>query len=300
MEHTGFIGALNLLPPHLREVAARLKTPECVEEIRLRVGFPPSVLTADGEINLGGGVITTRELDAVVEIATGASLHSARESLRSGYINAPGGYRLGLCGTAVVADGEVAGFRALSSIALRIPREVGGIGAAVVSACGGKLFSTLIISPPGMGKTTLLRDLVKIASDGSRKYGLPPARVAVADERGELAAVNNGQAGFYVGRYTDVLSGCPKAQAVMLLLRVMNPEIIALDEVTAPEDIKAIERAANCGVRIFATVRAASAQELRQKPLFERLLETRVFETLVTIRRVYGLRKYDVSVIGNA
>ena len=295
MNDTGYSGAIRLLPPRLRELAGRSQNMGHAEELRLRAGFPLSILLPHGEYDLGGAAVTPAELDAVVEIATGASLHSARESIRAGYINAPGGYRLGLCGTTVVDGGAVSGFRGLSSIALRIPHEVSGIGETVALACGGRLTSTLIISPPGMGKTTLLRDLVKIASDGSERCGLKPARVALADERGELAAVTNGRAGMYVGRRTDVLSGCPKAQAALLLLRVMNPEIIALDEITDPEDTQAIERAANCGVRIFATIHAGSVPELRQKPLYEKLLKSHVFETIVTIRREGGQRKYDVS-----
>ncbi len=295
MTDTRYSGALRLLPPRLRDLAGQLENMGQAEEIRLRTGFPPSVLLSGSEHELGGEAVTPSELDAVVEIATGASLHSARESVRAGYINAPGGYRLGLCGTAIADGGVVSGFRGLSSIAVRIPREVSGIGEAVAAGVGGNLKSTLIISPPGMGKTTLLRDLVKIASDGSEKCAISPARVALADERGEIAAVFNGKAQMHVGRRTDVLSGCPKAQAVMMLLRAMNPEIIAIDEITDPEDIKAIERAANCGVRIFATVHAGSVSELRRKPLFEKLLGTRVFETTVTIRRENGRRIYDVS-----
>ena len=299
MTNTGYTGALMLLPPRLRELAGRAGKIGQAEEIRLRVGFPPTVLLQEGEQSIGGGVVTPSDLDAVVEIATGASLHSVRESVRAGYINAPGGYRLGLCGTVVVDGGVVSGFRGLSSIALRIPREVNGIGETVAREYGGKLTSTLIISPPGAGKTTLLRDLVKIASDGAERCALAPSRVALADERGEIAAVVNGRAGMYVGSRTDVLSGCPKAQAVMLLLRVMNPEIIAFDEITDPEDTRAIVHAANCGIRIFATVHAGSVLELRKKPLMDKLLEARVFETFVTIGRENGQRKYDVTVNGD-
>lgn len=290
-----YSGALRLLPPRLRSLAMQLENGGQAEEIRLRSGFPASVLLPDGEVSLGGDAVLHAELDAVVEIATGASLHSARETVRNGYINAPGGYRLGLCGTATVDRGEITGFRSLGSIAIRIPREITGIAEKVALKSQGRLRSTLIISPPGMGKTTLLRDLVRIASDGSEKSGVAPSRVALADERGELAAVVNGKAQMYVGRHTDVLSGGPKAEAVMMLLRAMNPEIIALDEITAPEDVHATIRAANCGVRIFATVHAGTVAELLQKPLYASLLEERIFETTVTISRRDGNRQYDVT-----
>lgn len=300
MTDLNYSGAAALLPPRLKSIAGRLGDEQqaCAEELRIRTGFPLSVLLPGGEWELGSEAVSPRELDAIVEIATGASLHSSRETVRAGYINAPGGYRLGLCGTAVTDNGDVSGFRALSSIAIRIPREKPGIAESIVRAEGGTLRSTLIISPPGMGKTTLLRDLVRIVSDGDDALAVKPSRVALADERGELAAVASGRAQMNVGRRTDVLSACPKAEAVMLLLRVMNPEIIALDEITDPADVAAIERAANCGVRIFATVHAGSVDELRRKPLYEKLLETSVFETLVTISVSEGVRHYSVTRAG--
>ena len=145
-----------------------------------------------------------------------------------------------------------------------------------------------------MGKTTLLRDLIRALSDGD---GVPPMRVGVADERGELAAMCEGVPQFQIGSHTDVLDGCPKGQGLLMLLRGMNPQVMAADEITAPEDVAALEMAANCGVALLATAHGAGLEDLRRRPLYRRLLSLNVFQRLVVITVENGGRRYAVHTL---
>ena len=147
----------------------------------------------------------------------------------------------------------------------------------------------------GLGKTTLLRDMIRALSDGSPEHAA--RRVAVVDERGEIAGVHRGVPQLAVGCHTDVLDGCPKALGIPMLLRSANPQIIAVDEITVREDLAAISAAANCGVTLLATIHAADAAELKRKPLFAQLLRLRVFEKAVTITRREGRRLYEVTAL---
>ena len=149
-----------------------------------------------------------------------------------------------------------------------------------------------VIGPNGGGKTTLLRDLVRQLSCGD---GIPPQRITLVDERGEVAVMYRGQPQMDVGPRTDVLDGCPKALAIPMALRAMNPQIIAVDEITVREDLQAMTQAAGCGVALLATIHAADAAELEQKPLYRELLANRVFQQTVRIRVTAAGRVYTVE-----
>jgi len=288
--------AVRALPLHLRRGALALSPGEMerAEELRLRVGRPLSVVLPEGERSCGGPPVEVRDLEQLVEMASRASLHAVLDQVRRGYLTMEGGHRIGLCGTAVLREGEIHSLSALSSANVRITRAVPEAAEGVMGAIcpGGRLESTLILAPPGLGKTTLLRDVIRRVSGG---VGVRPLRVALADERGEVAALYRGTPQLDVGERTDVLEGCPKAQGLMLLLRAMNPQVLAADEITAPEDVQALELAAGCGAVLLATAHGRDRSDLLRRPVYRRLLEAGIFERLVLIRRAGGRREYAVE-----
>lgn len=290
-----FEQAAAVLPPELRQQALALPAQERerAEELRLRCGWPMAAVFPEGEVPLGGRKIVPQDLELLLEIASRASVHAVLAQLREGYLTIEGGHRLGLCGTAVLENGQMRNLRSLSSVSIRIARQHPGAALPLLSGLmeGGRLCSTLIAAPPGMGKTTLLRDLVRCISDGE---GTPPLRVGLADERGEVAALYGGVPQLRVGRRTDVIEGCPKAQGAMLLLRAMNPQVLAMDEITAPEDVAALLTAAGCGAVLLATAHG-EGDELTRRPLYRTMLEERIFQRVVSIQRTEQGRSYTVD-----
>ena len=294
--------AAELLPGRLRRLALELpdERKARAEELRLRAGCPLTVLTGEGELSVAPAereaLVTTEDLERMISAVTEFSRYASMESLRRGYLPLRGGFRLGVCGTAVMRDGAVSGIKDFSGLALRIVRERIGLGAELA----GKLFdgagryrSALILSPPGGGKTTLLRDLIRCLSLGAE--GHTARRVSVIDERGELAVMYQGRPQTELGNHTDVLDGCPKALGIPMVLRAMSPQVIAVDEITAAEDIAAMCAAANCGVGLLATIHAGSPGELARKPLWSSLLNAGVFERAVIIENDAGVRQYRVE-----
>lgn len=287
-----FIRAVRLLPPCLRSEVLNLSDEliSTAEEIRLRVGKAPTVVLAKGETEiLPQHKITPSELQLVLEIATRASAHTYADSIKMGFVTAEGGCRLGLCGTCSTDSFKITGIRRLSSLCIRIPREKQGCADTIFpSLTGGGFKSTIIVSPPGIGKTTLLRELVRVLSDGG-------TRISLVDERCEVAGTFEGQPCFDVGARTDVLTGAPKEEGIYLLLRSMAPQIIAFDEISSPNDIEAAETASNCGVKLLATAHGASVNDLTERMLYRKLLDRRIFERAVIIENVKGSRCYKVE-----
>jgi stage III sporulation protein AA len=183
--------------------------------------------------------------------------------------------------------------REISSLNIRIAKEVPGIGERVLPHLveGGQLQNTLILSPPGGGKTTLLRDLIRCISDGTI---FQPLRVGVADERGELAAMEGGRPQLELGGQTDVMDHCPKDRALLILLRGMNPQVLAADEITDPEDSRALELAVGCGVTVLATAHGARLEDLQVRPVYHRLLQRKVFRKVIVIEGRGEARRYRV------
>lgn len=265
-----------------------------IEELRLRQGQPLFVVEPEGETPLAGTEVTAQTLETVLELASASSIHTVMAQIKNGFVALPGGHRLGLCGTGVMGEGGLLNVRDLSSVSLRVAREVKGVAAEVISKLWGEngLESTLIVSPPGGGKTTLLRDLIRTLSAGE---GCPALRVGVADERGELAAMAGGRPMLDIGPRSDVMTGCPKETGVMTLLRGMNPQALAVDEITAPGDVEAMEQAMGCGVAVLATAHGGSLADLERRPLYRKLMAQGGFCRLVFIQGTGSRRRYTVT-----
>ena len=264
---------------------------ENAEEFRLRIGFEPTALIDGVHVPLAGGVIDANDIASVLEKATHASVHAFKEDIAKGFIGCRCGIRLGLCGTGVCSGGAVTTLRELSSVCIRIPHELRcALCEPLLALMRDSRANILILSPPGGGKTTLLREFVRVLSSGG-------VRVSVADERGEIAAVYAGRPQFDLGKSCDVMTDVPKAQAVMMLLRSMNPQVIAMDELSSSDDIGAALSAAGCGVRLIATVHAASAHDLSKRPVYRELISSGIFTDIVTIHNENGQRSYSCEVL---
>ena len=265
---------LFLLLPDQHAKQVRDRCPAHLEEIRLRVG-QPVLLRGNGTEQWISPCVSGADLEDVLRRACRQSVYAHQETLRQGFVTVDGGHRIGVCGTGVLRDGQVQNLVHPSSLVLRVAREV--------LECAAGLFrqiqdSTLLIGPPCSGKTTLLRDLIRLLSDRENQ------RISLADERGEISAALHGVPQLDIGKRTDVLLYIPKKEAMMMLLRTMNPQWIAVDEITAPEDIAALEHASYCGVKLLATAHADQAEDLYRRPLYRSMMEKKIFRTIVGLR----------------
>lgn len=288
----------SVLPPALAKRLDGLREQEWrdVEELRLRRGYPMSVLLSDGERPVGGAPVAESDLRDVLEMASRASAHTVLEQVRHGFVTLRGGHRIGLCGTVSRHDGEIRSLRYLSSLSIRVARAVEGQANELVPRImeNGRFRNTLILGTPGSGKTTLLRELIRMLSDG---HGTTPHRVGVADERGEIAALWQGEPQFRVGRRTDILDGCPKAEGLLMLLRGMNPQILAMDEITHSDDVAAILEAAGCGAGLLATAHGESLSDLKRRPVYRSMLQEGIFRRVIVLSREEGKRIFRVEVL---
>lgn len=293
--------AAELLPARWQQAARRVPDfrKAQAEEFRLRAGRPMTLVTTEGELFVSDELprqsVTQSDLEQLCDTVTGYSRYAASESMGKGYLVGRGGFRVGLCGTVVLRDGVGVNLRDISSASVRISRQTAGLCRDMTQLLpeGESFQSTLIAAPPGAGKTTLLREMVAALSNGSEERA--PLRVGIVDERGELAGMYRGVPQLDVGFHTDVLDGCPKALGIPMLMRSANPQVIAVDEITAEEDLAAMAAAANCGVALLATIHALDGEELRRKPLYPVLAASQVFRRLITISVEAGQRRYQVQ-----
>ena len=268
---------LQILPPWLRK-ELDTKHPDGLSEIRLRIGQPP-LFTGREQFPKIPRDVLGEDLGYIIN---GASRYSpwAAATMSQGYLTAPGGHRIGICGNVVLKNGTLDGIRTVRSLCLRVAKDYEGIAKGIPKDC-----SVLIAGPPGAGKTTLLRDLIRQRSN--QNHG----SISVVDERGELFP-----SGFQTGTNTDILTGSSKRDGILLLLRTMGPGTIAVDEVTEEADLMALANAAGCGVRLLATAHGRSLKDMKQRPIYRKLFEQGIFDAFVILQEDKSWRTERICV----
>jgi stage III sporulation protein AA len=279
------------LAPHLREILER-SSPSDWEEVRLRVNQPLVVKGRTGYCFLSplGRVVpkdeayrpTPEDLARTVQILTNSSWYAWEDEIRRGYLTIPGGHRVGICGRAVLDGGKVKTVKSVSSLSIRLARAVPGCADSLmphICPKGREVLSTLVISPPGCGKTTLLRDL-------ARQISQRGFQVVVIDERSEIAACYQGSAQLDVGPQTDVLDGYPKAEGVAVAVRALSPQVVVTDEIGHPDDGAALAELARSGVKVLASCHGDSLAQVEARSWARDSLP--VFQLAVVLSRRSG------------
>lgn len=269
-----------------------------IEEIRLRVGRPVQAIGSNWERFFNGnGACDLAEADLILQAEDCAllldsiafhSIYAMEEELRRGCITLPGGYRVGLSGRAVLSAGRMERLSGCTFFSFRIAREQRGCAETLLPVLlnNNRPLSTLILSPPGCGKTTYLRDIARLLADGG--HGWDAQKVCIADERSEIAGCCGGVPQNDVGLRCDVLDGCPKAEAMEILLRALSPNVLITDEIGREDDFYALQEAANAGVVIMASAHAGGLPDLRRRPLLRRVYDADIFERYVFLGRIRG------------
>lgn len=271
-----------------------------IEEIRLRSGRQVFIRCHGGECGLRQGgkpvIMDKAMLNRSVMVLAKSSFYAFEEEMRQGFITIKGGHRIGLCGETVLENGCIKTLKNISSINFRIAREIPGAAAGLLPYIqhNGEICQSLIVAPPAVGKTTVLRDIARVFGDGD---GVPAVNVGIADERCEIAGSFLGAPQLAVGEKTDVISGCCKADGIMMLIRSMSPHLILTDEIGRQSDAEALMDAMNCGVKIIATAHGSGYDDLQKRPVIRGLLESGFFRRVIVIGRnadgVYARAVYD-------
>lgn len=284
---------IELFPVHLRDKLNRSGIFErAVEELRVRIGQPIMAWTKYGEEYIPGlseYQITKEDMWQMVSYISKCSLYAFEEEIKKGYLTLEGGHRVGLGGQVVIEKDGVQTIRPITFLNLRIAHQVIGCASELVKCLFEKRSpgNVLIMSAPGHGKTTMLRDMIRILSEDRYKLG-------IIDERSEIAGCYNGIPQNQIGTRSDVLDGCPKALGMMMMVRSMSPDYLAVDEIGGRDDLEAMQYAMNCGCGILATLHCPNIEELEKKPFWNSTGFWKMFDYYVVLEKTKNGRSWSV------
>lgn len=298
---------IRLFPSTIREILKQASwDADGLQEIRLRTDRPlilwlggkeyfvtsRGLLTRHSKM---GYLVSQEEIRTTMEYLGQYSLYAYEEELRQGFLTIQGGHRVGVAGKTIIENRQIKGVHQISCINIRFSHQIKGCADPVLPYVteNNEVCHTLIISPPRCGKTTLLRDLVRQISDGFGQFS--GCAVGVVDERSEIGGSYQGVPQNDVGMRTDLLDCCPKSEGMMMLIRSMSPQVVAVDEIGSYEDIHAIEMILHSGCKLLATVHGSSIEDIKKKPLLERLIREHVFERYIVLQNMDCRRIGNVS-----
>lgn len=286
----------NILPQSIRKKVEKERFDfDRMQEIRMRTGKPLLFRYAGRERRLSdfSHIVTAEEVNETLQYAANYSLYAYEQEMKQGYLTIEGGHRVGMAGQVIIEGGRVRNLRHVSSVNIRIAHEIKGCGNETIPwlYSDGRLLSTLVIAPPGCGKTTLLRDLIRQISNGTDWS--EGQNVGVVDERSELGGSYMGICQNDLGIRTDLLDACPKAEGMMMLVRSMGPQVIAVDEIGSMEEVRMLQYAMCCGCQMIATVHGASYHEIRGKPMFDLFFSEKLFQRYVVMEWGKGVGRIE-------
>lgn len=278
----------NILPARFRKPFDQaLSNRDWLQEVRFRIGQRVE-LQVGGKRIFCGEKVDRSDMKEMLEYISGYSLYAFEEEISQGFLTIPGGHRVGVAGQVVMEKGKVKNIRNISFINIRVSREIKGCGERILHYIreDNHLYHTLIISPPGCGKTTLLRDIVRLLS--GKEQDEQGKNVTVVDERSEIAGCFRGVPQNDLGCRTDVLDGCSKSEGMMMAVRSLAPEVVVVDEIGGERDVQALRYVMNCGCTLIATIHGRDYREIQEKPDFRTMVGEGMFERCIVLENAEG------------
>ncbi len=275
-------GLLQIMPIKMREqMKVYLENPK-IEEIRVRIGQPIELRCTQSNIWLNE-IVEQQDMEEMLTFISKYSVYDYEEEIRQGFLTIEGGHRIGFAGQVRLDNGKISHMVNIRFMNIRVAREKKGCAAELIKWIykDGEFYNTLLISPPGVGKTTYLRDCIRQLS-GKDAFG---KKICVIDERSEIAACHLGIPQNDLGYRTDVVDGCPKREGMLLALRSMSPEIIAVDELGGREDVQAVCEIALSGCQILGTLHAKNVEDVKQKTSIGECYRQRLFKRYVFLQK---------------
>lgn len=310
-----FDSIVKYISKEVREILLKINIEKSkhLEEIRLRANKPIILhnYREDWFVNYEGGlqkhlnnvfIVKQEEILKTLEIMSRNSIYAFQNEIKNGFLTLPGGHRIGIAGKAVIQGNQVVNIRDITSLNIRISREIKGCSLGIIKSIiniGNKeVYNTLIVSPPQCGKTTMLRDIARLLSNGMKEIDLKGIKVGIVDERSEIAACYKGLPQFDIGVRTDVLDGCPKSIGMRMMIRSMSPQVIITDEIGDRGDRDSIISILNAGIKIITTAHGFNISELKSRREVLDLIEEKVFERYIVLGCAEGPGTIDEIIDG--